>query len=193
MYENSIIHPKPIRRIINTNTIAEFEPGTIAVLDEFDQSNEDYFKINDNFNFYYDNKKYFVNFIIGKNLRYDDLKNIVISNITLTEFKKIYKLPLCYDLESITNCLNHDSNILNLTTIPKLSLPVFDFICTFKQNFTNHINTHCTECNYNSIIRFDFPITINGQSSKNRQYHDGSCWYGETNTYPIIGYIIIKS
>ena len=104
MYENSIIHPKHISRINNNGTIETFTPGTIAVFDEFEQSNKKLFKIIDNFNFSLNYIEYSVNFIISKS---EYSQNIIKSNITLTDFKKIYTLPYCYkNLDKVTNPKN---------------------------------------------------------------------------------------
>lgn len=184
MYENSIVHPKRIIRRVNNDSFVEFEPGTIEVLDEFIKSGKKYFCIKDNFTFYYNEKHYAINFIVSQKA---DGQNIINSNITMTDFKKIFTIPHYKDLEQITDCLNHDKEDFKLTNIPKISLPTFDFICTFKDIFIDNISNNMNE--YNSFILFSHPIALNAQSSKNiwpRRYR----WYGETTTYAIVGYII---
>lgn len=161
--------------------------STITVLDEFINSGEKYFCIKDNFSFYHNDKFYAINFIIGqKEFNQDMIK----SNITISDFKKIYSIPHNKDLEQIINCLNHNQENFKLTDIPKISLPVFDFICTFHDTFTTNIP--CS--NNDSIIKFPVPIVINAQSSIDTNYgyyKDGShIFYGDTSKFLIIGYIV---
>jgi len=178
MYENSIIHPKSI---LHSNTS---KLGTIKVLDEFIKSGEKYFCIKDNFTFYYNDKYYEINFIISR--KEQPTPNIAKSNITMTDFKKIYTIPRYKDLNQITNCLNHDKEYFKLTNIPKISLPVFDFICTFRNIFIN--NSSYNSIN-NVIINFPIPIAINAQSSADTYYGNYN-WYGDTSVYLIVGYMI---
>lgn len=166
MYENSIIHPKRITRINNNGAVETFTPGTIAVFDDFERSNKKLFKIIDNFNFLINHIEYFVNFIISKT---EYSQPIIKTNITLTDFKKIYTLPYyCNNLDKFTNCIDHNTEYFKSTDIPKISLPVFDFICTFKDIFINNISHNKNNCNL--LINFPIPIALNAQSSKDRIY-----------------------
>jgi len=161
--------------------------STIKVFDEFLKSDEQYFCIKDNFAFYYNDIYFAINFIISSKT---DNQNILKSNITITDFKKIYTIPHYKDLEQITDCLNHNKEDFKLTNIPKISLPVFDFICTFKDFFV--INLFYTK--KNTILKFPIPISINVQSSIDityGYYSDGSHnFYGDTSQFLIVGYII---
>lgn len=161
--------------------------STVKILDDFINSGEKYFCIKDNFAFYYNDKFYAINFIISQKEHNQDANK---SNITISDFKKIFTFPHHQDLKQITNCLNHNQENFKLTDIPKISLPVFDFICTFHDIFTTNIP--CS--NNESIIKFPVPIVINAQSSIDTDYgyySDGSHnFYGDTSKFLIIGYII---
>lgn len=79
--------------------------STIKILDDFIKSGEKCFCIKDNFSFYYNEKIYAINFIISqKEFKQDILK----SNITISDFKKIYTIPHHKDLNKIINCLDHN-------------------------------------------------------------------------------------
>jgi len=163
--------------------------STIKVFDEFLKSNEQYFCIKDNFAFYYNDIYFAINFIISPK---EDNQNILKSNITITDFKKIYTIPHHKDLEQITDCLNHNKEDFKLTNIPKISLPVFDFICTFKDSFIKNISND--ETRNAIIIKFPIPIVMNAQSSIDTNYgyySDGNHnFFGDTSKFLIVGYII---
>lgn len=184
MYENSVIRPKQITQMNkDTGTIKVFEPGTIYVFDEFIKSGEKYFCITDNFAFLYNDTYYSVNFVISKK---ETNENIPKSNITISEFKKIYTLSHHKELDKIINCLDHNRDDFKLDKIPKISLPVFDFICTFANIFFQYLPY---DNKSNVIIEFPTSITLNAQSSKDRWYGNYN-WYGDTTQFLIIGYII---
>ena len=184
MYENSIIHPKQITRINkDTGIIKVFEPGTIYVFDEFIKSGEKYFRINDNFAFFYNDTYYSINFFISQKEANQDMPK---SNITISEFKKIYTISHREELDKIVNCLDHNRDDFKLVDIPKISLPVFDFICTFANIFIQNMPYNNKS---NTFIEFSIPITLNAQSSKDKLYGNYN-WYGDTSQFLIIGYIV---
>lgn len=189
MYENSVIHPKQITLTDkDTGTIKVFEPGTIYVFDEFIKSGEKYFCITDNFAFLYNDTYYSVNFVISKK---ETNENIPKSNITISEFKKIYTLSHHKKLNKVINCLDHNRDDFKLEDIPKINLPVFDFICTFANIFMSNLPYTNKR---KEIIKFPIPIVINAQSSMDTDYgyySDGSHnFYGDTSKFLIIGYIV---
>ena len=136
--------------------------STVKALDKYIASGEQYFFITDTFNITYNQKVYRINFIISNKIEIG--KSIVQTNITMTEFKKIYS--------SYTNNLDTYINYKNLLTdkdrtfVPKFSTPVLDFIELFFNHFKRHFKS-INKTNKN-IIFFDNPISINAQSSNNR-------------------------
>lgn len=137
---------------------------TINILDEYLKSGEKFFHIKDNFRFSYNQICYSVNFIISAQ---STQENIFYSNITMSDFKKIYKIRF-QEISKLVKCLDHNSNI-NLKNIPKISLPVFDFICIFKNFFLENIPYN----EIDTIIKFPFNIVINAQSSVDSYYGYG--------------------
>lgn len=166
--------------------------STIKILDKYMHSKKQYFLIKDELNIKYNNHIYSINFIISNKIRLE--KTIVQTNITMTEFKKIYNTYI-NDYERLLNFQNTLSS-LDRTSVPKLSVPVFDFLNIFYSHFKRHINSTA------KIIFFDNPISINAQSSVNRTgYGNTYCYntliyegtkYGETNSFPLVGYQISK-
>ena len=150
--------------------------GTIRAIDNYLASKELYFYINDKFKINYRNKIYNINFVISNKIEAD--KKIIPTNITMTDFIKIY-------------------GNTNRAAVPKLSLPVFDFLGIFFKHFKTHINK---QPDPKKIIFFDNPISINAQSSNNRtgygsEYYYGTLVYegtkyGETDQFPLVGYTI---
>lgn len=179
MYENSIIHPHKIA-YTRDGVYHVVEPGTVTVFDEYLKSEEDFFHITDNFVFIHNNFSYTVNFVISKN----QPQNYFKTNITLSEFKKIYKMWHYQNILTLQNILN----VLPKTEIPKISLPVYDFLCTFSKYFLEN-----TVHDINVLIKFPCGIGIHAQSSRNLDFDDPDTWYGDTDTYYIIGYIICNS
>ena len=108
------------------------------------------------------------------------------SNITISEFKKIYTISHREELDKIVNCLDHNRDDFKLVDIPKISLPVFDFICTFANIFIQNMPYNNKS---NTFIEFSIPITLNAQSSKDKLYGNYN-WYGDTSQFLIIGYIV---
>ena len=101
MYENSVIHPKQITHMNKeTGMIKIFEPSTIYVFDEFIKSSEKYFCINDNFSFLYNDTYYSINFVISQKETNEDIPK---SNITISEFKKIFTISHHKELDRIIN------------------------------------------------------------------------------------------
>ncbi len=170
--------------------------STVNVLDNYIKSKEQYFIISNGFNIFYNKVIYNIYFIISNKIPIG--KEIVKTNITMTEFKKIYG-SYFNTLEKYTDYKTNLTNI-DRTNIPKLSAPVLDFIELFFNHFENNITKQYN--NEEDIIFFDNPISINAQSSKNRigygnEYYGGTLIYegtkyGETNEFPIIGYQICK-
>lgn len=140
------------------------------------------------------NKIYDINFIISNKI--DVGKSIIRTNITMTDFKKIYNSMF----NSYEKIVHYKNNIEDddRTNIPKLSVPVLDFIELFFENFEIHIDSINISDN-DEIIFFNNPISINAQSSKNttgygnEYYYDTLIYegtkYGETSQFPIVGYI----
>lgn len=165
--------------------------STVKILDQYLESKEQYFLIVDNFNIIFKRKIYDVNFVISNKIEVG--KQIVSTNITLTEFKKIYGSRFNY-LEDILNYKERITDI-NRTRIPKFTVPVMDFIEIFK----NHFEENFDNSKEDEIIFFDNPISINAQSSKNRTGYGNEYFYdllvyegtkyGETSQFPIVGYI----
>lgn len=157
---------------------------TVEILDNFNKSGEQYFKLTDNFTFSYKDIYYVVSFVIGKRYYYNE---IIKSNINMSDFKKIYKGIHLKDITEYTKCINH-SNLTNsnFKNIPNISLPCFGFICYFQNVFIDNIPYVKS---LENIIKFPTPIAINAQSSDNREY-DGDNLYGNKTEYPLIGYIV---
>lgn len=168
------------------------EGSTIKILDQYKHSQKQYFLIKDDLNIIYHDHVYTINFLISNKIK--EGKKIIPTNITMTEFKKIF----VYRINDFEQMLNY-SNLLSphdRTCIPKLSLPVFDFLNIFYAHLKEHIDSE------DKIILFDNPISVNAQTSLNRTgYGNTYCYgtliyegtkYGETNQFPIVGYQISK-
>ena len=76
------------------------DKGSIKILDEYIKSKKQYFLINTCFNIIHIDKIYEINFIISNKIPVD--KKIIATNITMTEFKKIYGYGYC-DCNSLIN------------------------------------------------------------------------------------------
>lgn len=165
--------------------------STVKVLDQYLESKEQYFLILDNFNIIFKNRIYDVNFVISNKIEVG--KKIVSTNITLTEFKRIYG-SMFNDFDRILNYKNQATDT-DRTKVPKFTVPVLDFIEIFKIHLEEHIDNFKED----EIIFFDNPISINAQSSKNRTGYGNEYFYdllvyegtkyGETSQFPIVGYI----
>lgn len=172
------------------------ETSTIKILDKYIESKEQYFLISDDFNIDYQNKIYDIKFVISNKIEFG--KSIIRTNITMTDFKKIYN-SMFNDYEKIVHYKNNIKDN-DRTNIPKFTVPVLDFIELFFENFETHIDSINTSSE-DEIIFFDNPISINAQSSKNRTgygneyYYDTLIYegtkYGETSQFPIVGYMAI--
>lgn len=170
---------------------SDLSGSTIKILDRYIESKEQNFYIKDSFNIKYKECVYSINFIISNKIELG--KQIIKTNITMTEFKKIYGDFFC-NCEKI---INYKETILpfDRTSVPKFSVPVLDFIEFFYNDFKKHFDDGNI---VDKEIYFDNPISINAQSSNNRigygnQYfydtlvYEGTK-YGETSQFPIIGY-----
>ena len=167
--------------------------GTIRAIDNYLASKELYFYIYDKFKINYRNKIYNINFVISNKIEAD--KKIIPTNITMTDFIKIYGNTY-YKCEEILSYKKRITDT-NRAAVPKLSLPVFDFLGIFFKHFKTHINK---QPDPEKIIFFDNPISINAQSSNNRtgygsEYYYGTLVYegtkyGETDQFPLVGYTI---
>lgn len=169
--------------------------STVRVLDDYIKSNEQYFLISNSFNIFYNATIYDIYFVISNKIPIG--KKIVKTNITMTDFKKLYNSRF-NTLEKYTNYKTNLTNV-DRTNVPKLSAPVLDFVELFFNHFANNITK---QHNKGDILFFDNPISINAQSSNNRTgygneyYYDTLIYegtkYGETSEFPIVGYQIHK-
>ena len=167
------------------------DTSTIKVLDEYIKSKEQYFYITDIFNVEHNNKIFNVNFIISNKIEIG--KEIIQTNITMTDFKKIFG-SYFNSYNRIIEYKKHNSS-KDRKSVPKLSLPVYDFLEMFFENFIKNVQDNFE---YEKTIYFDNPISINAQSSSNRTgygneyYYDMLIYegtkYGETSEFPIVGY-----
>lgn len=167
------------------------DTSTIKVLDEYIKSKEQYFYITDIFNVEYNNKIFNVNFIISNKIEIG--KEIIQTNITMTDFKKIFG-SYFNSYNRIIEYKKHNSS-KDRKSVPKLSLPVYDFLEMFFENFIKNVQDNFED---EKTIYFDNPISINAQSSSNRTgygneyYYDMLIYegtkYGETSEFPIVGY-----
>lgn len=170
-----------------------FDKGSVKILDEYIKSKKQFFFITTCFNIIHIDKVYQINFIISNKIPVN--KKIIPTHITMTEFKKLYGYDYC-DCDALINYKNHLS-AENRCAIPKLSVPVWDFLQLFYAHFQKNFKLATTE---NDIIFFENPISINAQSSDNRTgygneyYYDTLVYegtkYGETSQFPIIGYTL---
>lgn len=108
--------------------------STIKVLDKYIQSKEQYFLITDDFNILCGDKIYNIYFVISNKIPVD--KKIVKTNVTMTEFKKIYNSHF-NSSERISDYKNTLSET-DRTKVPKCSMPVFDFLEMFFEHFEKH-------------------------------------------------------
>lgn len=170
-----------------------FDKGSVKILDEYIKSKKQYFFIDTCFDIIHLDKIYRINFIISNKIPID--KTIISTNITMTEFKKLYGYEYC-DCETLIN-YRKKLSLENRCSAPKLSVPVLDFLELFYTHFQKNLEGQKSE---NDIIFFDNPISINAQSSSNRTGYGNEYYYntliyegtkyGETSQFPIIGYII---
>ena len=177
----------------DTFEAALFDKGSVKILDEYIKSKKQYFFIDTCFDIIHMDKIYRINFIISNKIPVD--KKIIATNITMTEFKKIYGYGYC-DCNSLINYRKRLSTE-NRCSVPKLSVPVLDFLELFYTHFQENLEKQTSG---DEIILFDNPISINAQSSNNRTgygneyYYDILMYegtkYGETSQFPIIGYTI---
>lgn len=166
--------------------------STVKVLDRYIKSNEQYFLITDEFNLRFKGKIYTINFVISNKIEVG--KEIIPTNITMTDFKKIY-MKYVNDYDKISGYKNYVSD-QKRKAVPKISMPVFDFLEMFFKHFENNLNKQSNKSE--DIILFNNPISINAQSSNNRTgygneyYYDTLIYegtkYGETSEFPIVGY-----
>lgn len=167
--------------------------GTIKIIDEFKESDEDYFYIKNSLFIQYNEKQYYTHFIIGKRNNNEQ----IITNVTMTDLVDAYKK--CITIND--KFLNYKDRLTqeNRSSVPKLNLPMYDLLTIFYNHFVDFINSG-EQYDRDTIILFDKPISINAQSSLNRTgygniYRYGSLvekgtQYGETGNYPIVGYMI---
>lgn len=170
---------------------ALFDKGSVKILDEYIKSKKQYFFINTCFDIIHIDKIYRIHFIISNKIPVN--KKIISTNITMTEFKKLYGYEYC-DCELLIN-YRKGLSIESRCSAPKLSVPVLDFLELFYTHFQENLEMQKSE---DEIIFFDNPISINAQSSSNRTgygneyYYDILMYegtkYGETSQFPIIGY-----
>ena len=170
-----------------------FDKGSVKILDEYIESKKLYFFINNGFDIIHIGEIYRINFIISNKIPVK--KKIIPTNVTMTEFKKLYGYKYC-DCESL---INYKKKALpkNRCSVPKLSVPVLDFLELFYAHFQKNLEKQKLE---DDIILFDNPISINAQSSDNRPWYGNEYYYdtlvyegtkyGETSQFPIIGYTI---
>ena len=169
-----------------------FDKGSVAALDAYLESKKQYLYVENFVTIALNRKVYKVNFILSNKIEVG--KCIVRTNITMTEFKKLYT----YDYINLKDFLSYKKKLkeLNRTQIPKLSAPVVDFLELLQDN----IKENSAEQNTGKLILFKYPISINAQSSKNRTgygneyYYDQLIYegtkYGETSSFPIVGYVM---
>ncbi len=170
--------------------------STVEILDEYIASKEQYLKILDKFSVTDINLlQYDIQFVLSNKIPID--QEIIETNITMTEFKKIYNRPLLLPMiGEYLEFMKKDN--LKRNHIPKISLPVYDFLLMFKRHFEKNKNN----LEFGKLIKFDYPISINAQSSKNRTGYGNEYFYdqliyegtlyGETSEFPIVGYIVNK-
>lgn len=91
------------------------------------KSKEQYFYITDIFNVEHNNKIFNVNFIISNKIEIG--KEIIQTNITMTDFKKIFG-SYFNSYNRIIEYKKHNSS-KDRKSVPKLSLPVYDFLEMF--------------------------------------------------------------
>lgn len=173
---------------------AHLSGSTVKILDKYIESKEQYFKILDNFKIVHNDIVYDVNFVISNKMIQET--KIVKTNITMTEFKKIFDRT--YVLKDMNKYMDNVSS-LDRTNIPKINLPVYDFILSFYKHLQNNFDDKLL----GDLIKFENPISINAQSSDNRTgygneyYYDTLIYegtkYGETSEFPIVGYQICKA
>ena len=177
-----------------------FENGSVKIFDDYIGSGKQYLLLTTRLNIKYKSSIYSINFVLSNKIQKN--KTIVKTNITMTEFKKLYNAYHSYD--KFCDCekvLNYHERLTELSrrAVPKLSAPVLDFIELFYSHFSNYIEQNGTEY---GIIFFDNPISINAQSSDNRTGYGNEYFfdqliykgteYGETSEFPIVGYKIIR-
>ena len=81
--------------------------STVKVLDRYIKSNEQYFLITDEFNLRFKGKIYTINFVISNKIEVG--KEIISTNITMTDFKKIY-MKYVNDYDRISGYKNYVSD-----------------------------------------------------------------------------------
>nr|DAR50442.1 MAG TPA: hypothetical protein [Caudoviricetes sp.] len=170
---------------------ASIDGSTVKILDEYIKSQKQYFYITTTLSLIHDNKVFDIHFIISNKIPID--KKIVSTNITMTEFKQLFKDDFynCYKILNYKNRLEE----LNRCSTPKLSIAVFDFLDLFYTHFKEHYNKSKNK----DLILFDNPISVNAQSCSNRTGYGNEYYcdtlmyegtkYGETSEFPIVGYI----
>lgn len=100
--------------------------STVEILDEYIASKEQYLKILDKFSVTDINLlQYDIQFVLSNKIPID--QEIIETNITMTEFKKIYNRPLLLPMiGEYLEFMKKDN--LKRNHIPKISLPVYDFL-----------------------------------------------------------------
>ena len=179
---------------------AIFECGSIELFDKYIESKKHYLLLTTNLHIKYKDTIYSINFVFSNKIEIG--KKIVRTNITMTEFKKIYN-AFC-DYNKFCDCervLNYSEKVsaTDRRAVPKFSVPVLDFIELFYSHFCGYMEHNEIE---NKIVFFDNPISVNAQSSINRTGYGNEYFfdklvyegtkYGETSEFPIIGYKITK-
>lgn len=170
-----------------------YDKGSIKVLDAFFESKKRYLYDTSGIGIFTDEKIYNVCFVLSNQIPIG--KQIIPTNITLTELKKLYS----YGFLNPEDVLDYRKRLSpsNRCAVPKLSVPVLDFLEMFYDSYKENFNDSVEE---DELILFDNPISINAQSSKNRSgygsmysrnilVHEGTK-YGETSQLPIIGYAV---
>ena len=94
--------------------------GTIKIIDEFKESDEDYFYIKNSLFIQYNEKQYYTHFIIGKQNNNEQ----IITNVTMTDLVDAYKK--CITIND--KFLNYKDRLTqeNRSSVPKLNLPMYD-------------------------------------------------------------------
>ena len=165
--------------------------SSVKMLDNYIESKKRYLYITTSFLIIHENKVFDIHFVISNKIPTD--KKIVSTNITMTEFKKLYNEDYCNCKKALNyQALTTETNRYN---VPKLSVPVLDFLHLFYSHFENNYSSHKP----GNLTLFDNPISINAQSSNNRTGYGNEYFYdtlvyegtkyGETDEFPIVGYV----
>lgn len=165
--------------------------SSVKMLDNYIESKKRYLYITTSFLIIHEDKVFDIHFVISNKIPID--KKIVSTNITMTEFKKLYNEDYCNCKKTLNyQALTTETNRYN---VPKLSVPVLDFLHLFYSHFENNYSSHKP----GNLTLFDNPISLNAQSSNNRTGYGNEYFYdtlvyegtkyGETDEFPIVGYV----